>query len=94
MESERESLKVSDEEASDIRAKADRTAREELILAKYDAGCEDPVPGVAVPARCEKLGDDLHLVMPDGQVHEPRTIAIGRGDYDRSFWVNVIIACD
>jgi hypothetical protein len=93
MDNDKELLEVSEEEANEIRAKVVRTARDELILAKFEARRDDS-RGIAIPARFERFGEDIHLLTPDGDLHEPRTIAIGRGDYDRSFWVNLIIACD
>ena len=82
---------VSEERIAEIRTKLVRTAREELILDQADSQVEGEI---AHTVSVESRDDHPFFIKPDGTVHEPRVSSILLGDYDRVFWVNLVIACD
>src|SRR4051794_13057940 len=79
-----------------LRQKSVLTQREELILAMAVDRKGSPA-GAYRQERAESMEDangTLYFALPDSPRHEARLQPAVKGDYDRIFWANLIIACD
>jgi len=86
---------ISPELEASLRSKDVLTARDEMILRAVDSKVDDlNIPMQEVPIAIKKQEDDLLLLYPDGPQHESRSSTIIQSNYDRTFWANLLIACD